>query len=322
MRTSSHASAVLGVGWAVKLDRVRTGVIAEVARFGDSFGMVARPIAWTIAGTDPSGGAGIQADLKVFHSLGVYGGSAITAIVVQNTLGVRSVEPLGAGVVRAQIECLGEDLPPRAVKVGMLATAENVRVVAELLGPLGVPIVVDPVLASSGGAVLLAGGGVEELVQRLLPCTTLLTPNLGEAARLLGREEISAADMPAAAEALLERGPAAVLLKGGHAEWASECRDFFATRAGERRWLVSPRRRVTHTHGTGCTLSSAIAAFLAHGQSLGPAVVLGKAYVNQGLRLGGGIGRGRGPLAHLGWPHDPADLPVEEVWGGGEGQGS
>ncbi len=275
--------------------------------------MVARPIAWTIAGTDPSGGAGIQADLKVFHSLGVYGGSVITAIVVQNTLGVKAVRPLEAAVVGAQIDCLREDLPPRAVKIGMLATAANVRTVAERLEGIGAPVVVDPVLASSSGAVLLDEDGRRELIRHVLPRTTLLTPNLGEAACLLGRGTLNATDMPAAAEALLQLGPEAVVLKGGHAN-GDECRDFFATRSGDRRWLVSPRQRVTHTHGTGCTLSSAITSFLAHGRPLGPAVALGKAYVNQGLRLGGGIGRGRGPLAHLGWPGETGDMPAEVPW--------
>ncbi len=304
-------SAVKGRG---RDSRARYGcAIASPAGFGDSWRMVARPIAWTIAGTDPSGGAGIPADLKVFHSLGVYGGSVITAIVVQNTLGVKSVRPLEGALVEAQIECLTEDLPPRAIKVGMLATAEIVRVVAERLEGIGAPVVVDPVLASSGGATLLDGDGRQELIRRLLPRTTLLTPNLGEAARLLGREAMEAGEMPEAAEALLELGPEAVLLKGGHAN-QDECRDFFATRSGVRRWLVSPRQRVTHTHGTGCTLSSAIASFLAHGRPLGPAVSLGKAYVNQGLRLGGGIGRGRGPLAHLGWPGETSDMPAEMPW--------
>lgn len=275
--------------------------------------MSSRPIAWTIAGTDPSGGAGIQADLKVFHSLGVYGGSVITAIVVQNTMGVKAVEPVSGALVQAQLECLQEDLPPRAVKVGMLATAENVRVVADFLARVEVPVVVDPVFASSGGTALLAEDALDEFLHRMLPHTTLLTPNLSEAARLLGRHELAEQDMPAAARALLELGPRGVLLKGGHTG-SEDCRDFLATRAGESRWLVSPRQPVTHTHGTGCTLSSAIAAFGAHGQPLGPAVALGKAYVNQGLRLGGGIGRGRGPLAHGGWPHEAADLPWEELW--------
>ncbi len=275
--------------------------------------MVARPIAWTIAGTDPSGGAGIQADLKVFHSLGVYGGSAITAIVVQNTVGVRAVHPLDSALVGAQIECLAEDLPPRAIKIGMLATASNVRMVAKRLEGIEAPVVVDPVLSSSGGVALLDEHGLQELIHGLLPRATLLTPNLIEAARILGRDELGVSDMPTAAFALLELGPSAVLLKGGHTG-GGECRDFLAMRTGEARWLVSPRQFVTHTHGTGCTLSSAIAAFWAHGQPLGPAVALGKAYVNQGLRLGGGIGRGRGPLAHLGWPDSVADLPAEAVW--------
>ncbi len=275
--------------------------------------MIVRPIAWTIAGTDPSGGAGIQADLKAFHSLGVYGGSAITAVIAQNTLGVRRVEPVAPDLLAAQLEALVEDLPPRAIKIGMLGTASNVAVVARVVDAAGVPVICDPVLAASAGGALLDETGVEALLAKLLPRVTLVTPNLPEASRLCDFEVNDAATMRRAAERLLETGVGGVLIKGGHASDGIFCRDLLALRDGRRQWLAGPRLQVNHGHGAGCTLSAAIAAFLAHGQPLPSAVVLAKAYVTQGLRHGGGIGRGRGPLAHLGWPGDPADLPqVEE----------
>lgn len=275
--------------------------------------MSARPIAWTIAGTDPSGGAGIQADLKVFHSLGVHGGSAITAVMAQNTMGVRLIEPVSPEMITAQLDALRDDLPPRAVKTGMLATAHAVRETARILADLDAFVVCDPVLASSGGAVFLDADGRRALIEVLLPRVDLLTPNAVEAALLAGHEIRDLRDVPAVAERLRVLGARAVLLKGGHLEGV-EARDYFVG-GGRCEWIVSPRLDVRHTHGTGCTLSAAIAAFVAHGQSIESAVLLGKAYVNQGLRLGGGIGRGRGPLAHLGWPADERDLPRVEPAG-------
>lgn len=274
--------------------------------------MNARPIAWTIAGTDPSGGAGVQADLKVFHSLGVHGGSAITAVIAQNTLGVRRIEHVSPEMITAQLEALRDDLPPRAVKTGMLGTGHAVRETARILADLDAFVVCDPVLASSGGAEFLDADGRRTLIEILLPRVDLLTPNAVEAARLAGHAIRGRGDVPAVAERLLALGARAVLLKGGHLDGADAC-DYLAT-GGRCEWIASPRLEVRHTHGTGCTLSAAIAAFVAHGKSLESAVLLGKAYVNQGLRLGGGIGRGRGPLAHLGWPSDERDLPrVEPV---------
>lgn len=294
-------------------DSFRASAIRRVARRGgvrDSGGMSARPIAWTIAGTDPSGGAGIQADLKVFHSLGVHGGSAITAVIAQNTMGVRRIEPVSPEMIAAQLEALRDDLPPRTVKIGMLATAYAVRETARILADLDAFVVCDPVLASSGGAVFLDADGCRALLEVLLPRVDLLTPNAVEAALLAGHEIRNPGDVPAVAERILVLGARAVLLKGGHLD-GPEARDYLA--AGDsREWIVSSRLVVRHTHGTGCTLSAAIAAFVAHGKPLESAVLLGKAYVNQGLRLGGGVGRGCGPLAHLGWPSDERDLPRVE----------
>ncbi len=272
--------------------------------------MSARPIVWTIAGTDPSGGAGIQADLKVFHALGVYGGSAITAVIAQNTLGVRAIEPVSPAMFTAQLEALREDLIPRAVKIGMLVTAHAVRETARILADLDAFVICDPVLASSSGASFLDADGRRALIEVLLPRVDLLTPNAVEAGILAGHEVRGPDDVAAVAQRLLALGARAVLLKGGHLPGAL-ARDFLA-RADDRRWISSPRWDVRHTHGTGCTLSAAIAAFTAHGKPLDAAVLLGKAYVNQGLRLGGGIGHGRGPLAHLGWPSDERDLPSVE----------
>lgn len=282
--------------------------------------MIDWPIAWTIAGTDPSGGAGIQADLKVFHALRVYGGSAITAVVAQNTRGVRWIQPVAPDVLGAQIDALAEDLPPSAVKIGMLATADLVRETARRLAGLAAPIVCDPVMASSGGAPLLDAEGRRALVDDLLPQVAVVTPNLPEASRLCGFDIATQADMLRAADRILALGARAVLLKGGHAASPAESIDLLAS-AETRQWLSSPRQAVRHTHGTGCTLSAAIAAFLSHGQPLASAALLAKAYVNQGLRMGGGIGRGHGPLAHAGWPHSETDLPrVESVGAMSDGQ--
>ncbi len=268
-----------------------------------------KPIAWTIAGTDPSGGAGIQADLKVFNRLGVHGGSVITALLAQNTLGVQAIEPLSPAMVAAQLRSLESDLPPRTAKTGMLASAPLVTLVADWFGAHpDVILACDPVLAASDGTPLLDAEGETVFRVRLLPRTDLLLPNLPEAERLLGRTiPADDASVETAADDLLALGARAVWLKGGHraGPWAQD----FLTDGATRFWLTSPRQSVTHTHGTGCTLSAAWTAFRALGRTWDEAARLSKAYLNQGLRLGGGIGRGRGPLAHAGWPDDPGDQP-------------
>ena len=265
------------------------------------------PVALSIAGSDSSGGAGIQADLVVMNRLGVHGCSVITAVIAQNTTGVKAVEFPSPAMVRAQLEAVAADLPPAAVKLGMLAQASTVAAVADFLDSCDSPVVCDPVLKSTSGATLLAGDAIESFKTRILPRVTLLTPNVPEAEFLLGRKITGPEEIAAAAHDLVRLGPKSVLLKGGHAAGmlSMDC----WTDGRETLWLTSPRQDVRHTHGGGCVLSSAIAACLARGYALTDALVIGKAYVNQGLRLGGGIGQGRGPLRLLDWPSHPMDMP-------------
>jgi hydroxymethylpyrimidine/phosphomethylpyrimidine kinase len=259
------------------------------------------PIALTIAGSDSSGGAGIQADLKTFSALGVYGASAITALTAQNTRGVTAVEPVAAGFVVAQIDAVLGDLEVGAIKTGMLANAEIVEAVAgRLSATAGLPLVVDPVMVATSGDVLLTDDAIEAVKRQLIPLASLITPNLPEAARLLGAKQ--AADDAQAidqARALLAFGCGAVLLKGGHGTGATAL-DILCDPSGIER-LVRPRIATPHTHGTGCTLSAAIAAFLAQGVALREAVVRAKDFVWQALQAGRelGVGHGSGPVDHL-----------------------
>ncbi len=268
-----------------------------------------KPIAWTIAGTDPSGGAGIQADLKTMNALGVHGGSVITAVIAQNTQGVRRIEPVSGEMIDEQLNGLREDIPPVAVKIGMLGAEAAVRVVSRHVGELKVFTVYDPVMVSGSGHSLFDERALGALKAELLPKVSLLTPNIPEAEVLLGRRITNSAEMMQAAVDLTRLGVQAVYLKGGHRLDAGEFSQdyFYDGRAGS--WLTSPRRKGIQTHGTGCTLSSALAAFRALGLGSGDGAVLAKAYVNQGIRRSGGIGRGRTPLSHDGWPEDPKDLP-------------
>lgn len=266
-----------------------------------------RHLAWTIAGTDPSGGAGIQADIVVMHRLDVYPASVITAVIAQNTVGVQRVEPVAADMVQAQLAALRDDVPPRAVKIGALGTAATVRAVAEVLRNLDAFVVCDPVMAATAGGELLEPTGVEALLTDLLPHVDLLTPNLPELSRLSGHPCRSLDEGLEAVPSLLSRGVKSVLIKGGHASGPFSC-DVW-TDGRQTWWLASPRLDVPHTHGTGCVLSAAIAALAAQGHSVLDAITAAKAYVNQGLRSGGGVGRGRGPLGFGGWPSAPDDVP-------------
>jgi hydroxymethylpyrimidine/phosphomethylpyrimidine kinase len=259
------------------------------------------PIALTIAGSDSSGGAGIQADLKTFSAFGVYGAAVITALTAQNTRGVLAVEPVAAAFVAAQIDAVLSDLDVGAIKTGMLANAGIVEAVARCLrsAPRR-PLIVDPVMVATSGDVLLAPDAVDALKRELIPLATLITPNLPEAARLLGASEAaSEAEAVAQAEALQALGCGAVLLKGGHASGEAAV-DHLCDGTGVER-LVRPRIDTPHTHGTGCTLSAAIAALLAQGARLREAVARAKAFVWQALEAGRaiGVGRGNGPVDHL-----------------------
>jgi hydroxymethylpyrimidine kinase/phosphomethylpyrimidine kinase/thiamine-phosphate diphosphorylase len=268
---------------------------------------MSRPIAWTIAGSDSGGGAGIQADLLTMNALGVHGCSTVTAITAQSTQGIRRIEVVPSWMVEEQLRALEGDLPPQAVKTGMLATTENLLVAAHVCARLGPPLVCDPVLAATLGGTLLGPEALDVLKCEMLPRATVLTPNLTEAETLADMKIAGPSDAEEAAARLLAMGAKAVLLKGGHME-GETCADFW-TDGRRRAWLSSPRLPVRHTHGGGCTLSAAIAACLALGHDALDAAVVAKAYVNQGLRTGGGVGRGRGPLAHGPWPSDPDDMP-------------
>ena len=256
--------------------------------------------ALTIAGSDSGGGAGIQADLKTFSALGVYGTSAITAITAQNTLGVRAVEAVSPDMVAAQIAALLEDIPPQAIKIGMLATPEIVAAVAEALRDYRGPVVLDPVMVAKSGDVLLATEAEAALVRDLVPRADVLTPNLPEAARLLGCDEArDAAKIEAQGRALIELGARAVVMKGGHAP-GPVCTDRMVTAAGTLA-LEQPRIDTRNTHGTGCSLSSAIAAELAKGADVAEAVRRAQAWLHGAIRAadGLGIGSGHGPVHHF-----------------------
>lgn len=265
--------------------------------------MTTRPVVLTIAGSDPSGGAGLQADLKTFARLGCYGTSVVTALTAQNTRGVDGVLPTPADFVRAQLDTLLDDVAVDAVKVGMLGSAEVAGVVGEALrGPLaGVPAVLDPVMVATSGD-SLAARGVMEAIVALLPHVALVTPNLPEAAQLTGSAEATGPDeMAAQADALLATGVPAALVKGGHLG-GGEATDLLAW-GGGRRWLSAPWVATRNTHGTGCTLSSAVACQLALGLGLDEATAAAKAWLTRALATSGelrvGDGSGHGPVNHF-----------------------
>ena len=259
------------------------------------------PVALTIAGSDSGGGAGIQADLKTFHAFGVFGTSAVTAVTVQNTVGVSGVHPIPPEVVQAQILAVAEDLHPAACKSGMLADAAIIGSVADSLRTVDIPAyVLDPVMVATSGDALLAPSAVQALRSELLPLATLVTPNLHEAEILARLEVRTEAEMRAAADAILEAGAAAALIKGGHLP-GDEVIDLLVTRSGDRSWR-SAKLPVGNAHGTGCTLSAAIAAGLASGRELEQAVEDGIAFTRRALESAPGIGAGATPLNHWARP--------------------
>jgi hydroxymethylpyrimidine/phosphomethylpyrimidine kinase len=254
-------------------------------------------IALTIAGSDSGGGAGIQADLKTFHQFGVHGTSVIVALTAQNTRGVRSVHAVPPEMVHDQLAALAEDLPPAAVKTGMLATAPLVRQVADAIERYGwTRVVVDPVMMATSGDRLLDADAEKVLRTRLLPNAMLVTPNLEEAALLTGTPVGDPASMERAGTRLLELGAAAALVKGGHLP-GNTLVDVLVTRRGARHFTHA-RVQTTSTHGTGCTLSAAVTAGLALGRDLDTSVADALDFVHRALLAAPGLGGGHGPLNH------------------------
>ncbi|MFF3486353.1 bifunctional hydroxymethylpyrimidine kinase/phosphomethylpyrimidine kinase [Streptomyces sp. NPDC002701] len=255
------------------------------------------PRVLTVAGSDSGGGAGIQADLKTMLALGVHGMSVLTAVTAQNSLGVQGAWELPVEAVRAQYRSVVDDIGVQAVKTGMLSSAELVEAVAELLGATDVPTVVDPVGVSKHGDSLLASSALDSVRTRLLPVATVATPNLDEVTQLTGVRVESADGMRRAAASVLSYGPVWALIKGGHL--SGEAVDFL-TDGSDELWLRAPRLDNRHTHGTGCTLASAIASELAKGQPVPDAVVAAKEYVTGAIAAGFPLGDGIGPVHH-GW---------------------
>jgi hydroxymethylpyrimidine/phosphomethylpyrimidine kinase len=268
------------------------------------------PRVLTIAGSDSGGGAGLQADLKVITALGAYGMSVITAITAQNTLGVTRIQDVNPDVIEAQIDSVLLDIGVDIVKIGMLASPEIVRTVAKALHRHGVKrIVLDPVLRATSGASLGGDDTAQAMMSELFPMATLITPNMEEASLLLGRDISVSDDFKMAAQQLLEMGPQAVLIKGGHLDAThTQLTDFLMWKTLEDGLEVTQSKEFKHyrvntlnTHGTGCSLASAIATYLADGHDLSHAVVKAIAYVEAGLEAGRflSIGEGPGPLWHM-----------------------
>lgn len=258
-------------------------------------------IALTIAGSDSGGGAGIQADLKAMSALGVFGTSVVTAVTAQNTLAVTAVQAIDLPVISAQITAVRTDFEIGAVKIGMLASSEIIETVLDALAGFAGPIVIDPVMVAKSGDALLADDATETLRRMLLPRASLLTPNLPEAAKLLGEAEAQdARAMIEQGRALCDLGAQAVLMKGGHAE-GPDCLDLLVGRDGEIARLSAPRIATRNTHGTGCTLSAAIAAGLAKGLPLFEAVKEAHEYLQGAIRAADrlNIGKGHGPVHHF-----------------------
>ncbi len=277
-----------------------------------------KPVIYSIAGSDSSGGAGVEADLATFRALGVHGFSVITALTVQNSLAVDRVLPTPVEHVTATLQHLQEDRKPNAIKLGLMPNAEMLAMLADYLQQQTVPVICDPVIGASVGgqfSVHCLREGYKSLLKRV----TLFTPNVPEAEYLLGRPIKNADDIRHAANTFLAWGAQSVLLKGGHgltsprgeeaAQRNTVCADYFVSH-GQAFWLIGPRVNTPHHHGTGCTLASAIAASLALGYCMEDALVLAKMRVTQGLRDAKAVGRGAGPIAQGGWPVYVEDLPT------------
>ncbi len=264
----------------------------------------------TIAGSDSGGGAGIQADLKTFSALGCFGTSAITAVTVQNTRGVFGIHSIPPGIVRDQITAVIDDIKPSAIKIGMVPTREHCEAVASALHRYALPIIVDPVMVATSGDPLLEEGAIEYLQRNLFPIATLVTPNLHEARMLTGIHIETKDDMRFAAQKILDYGSNAVLLKGGHLK-SKKLADFYVDTDNNEAFFESDFIDTPNTHGTGCTLSSAIAAYCSQGFALRDAIRQAVQYVHEAIDHGKNIrtGHGHGPLNHF---YNPKNLITYE----------
>lgn len=270
------------------------------------------PRVLSIAGSDSGGGAGIQADLKTISALGCFGMTAITALTAQNTCGVRAIHGVPAQMLRDQIDAVIEDIGTDAVKIGMLHAPEIVQTVAEAIDRHALQnVVFDPVMVATSGAVLIEQASMDVLVRELFPRATLITPNLDEAGLLVGKPLTLTEDMEAAALTLRAQGARAVLVKGGHLPGETVI-DLLLTDTGEKIWMKAPRIQSPNTHGTGCTLSSAIASHLALGETLVEAVRAARLYVREALQAGAHVRTGNcgGPLNHS---HSPVAMHMRPL---------
>ncbi len=270
-----------------------------------------KPIVWTVAGSDSGGGAGIQADVKVMNLLGAHACSVVTALTAQNTIGTGRLEWVSEEMLSAQIDALKTDLPPAAVKLGMLGTRKAVEIFVKALHAIKPTFTVcDPVLISSSGTFLLEASAWSILTQQLFPVVDLITPNIPEAEHLLGMKITTPADIEAAAKKARLLGVKEVLIKGGHGSHDIELSSDYWSNGKEHAWLSSPRLDTKNSHGTGCFLSSAITTARAMGCEPLESIVLAKSYLNQGLRQAPNLGNGFGPLAFNPWEKSKKDLPM------------
>ena len=255
-------------------------------------------VALTIAGSDSGGGAGIQADLKTFQELGVFGTSALTAVTAQNTFGVSAIQPIDPTIIAAQIKAVMEDFEVTAIKTGMLFSSEIIHTVADALRLSRIPLVIDPVMIAKGGASLLKDEAVMALKTVLVPLAAIIMPNIPEAEVIAGMDIKTDADMEEAAKRILALGAGAVLIKGGHRKEALFAEDLFMGADGERFSVRTPWVNTKDTHGTGCTYSAALTAFLANGEPPAKAVVAAKCFIHAAIEDGLEIGGGHGPTNH------------------------
>lgn len=253
----------------------------------------------TIAGSDSGGGAGIQADLKTFQELKVFGTSVITALTAQNTLGVSGVMPIETSFVEQQLQALLEDFSITAVKTGMLFSSAIIQTIAHMMANTNVPLIVDPVMIAKGGGSLLQQDAIDAIIQFLLPVATIVTPNIPEAETLTGKEINTLADIKEVANLLLQTGVQCVIIKGGHLADKNFAIDYIFFKDGQSFSMQTPRIASKNTHGTGCTFSAAITAFLGSGLPIKEAIIEAKKFIQLAITYDLALGNGHGPTNHF-----------------------